>query len=132
MNSPIGRRAFTLAASGLVAGGMARAASGQDPATQEQAPVAPPTGPKEAEFTRDYEAPKFKPSWKKEQINRQLAQDFVIFAHSEFDMVKKLLEKKPELLNATVDWGNGDWETGLGGASHMGRRDIVEYLLERG
>lgn len=132
MGNPLGRRAFTMAASGLVAGGIARAAAGHAPTPQDTAPAAPPAGPKEAEFTRDYEAPKFKPSWKKEQINRQLAQDFVIFAHSEFDMVKKLLEKKPELLNATVDWGNGDWETGLGGASHMGRRDIVEFLLERG
>lgn len=137
MGNPLGRRAFTMAASGLVAGGIVRAAAGQEPAPQDPAPqapatAAPPSGPKEAEFTRDYEAPKFKPSWKKEQLNRQLVQDFVIFAHSEFDMVKKLLEKKPELLNAAVDWGNGDWETGLGGASHMGRRDIVEYLLERG
>jgi hypothetical protein len=47
-------------------------------------------------------------------------------------MVKKLLAKEPALLNATMDWGGGDWETGLGGASHMGRRDIVEFLLEHG
>ena len=47
-------------------------------------------------------------------------------------MMKKLLEKEPALLNATMDWGGGDWETGLGGASHMGRRDIVEFLLEQG
>jgi hypothetical protein len=47
-------------------------------------------------------------------------------------MVKKLLDKEPLLLNASMDWGGGDWETGLGGASHMGRRDIVEFLLERG
>ena len=26
----------------------------------------------------------------------------------------------------------GDWESGLGGASHMGRHDIVELLLGRG
>ena len=32
----------------------------------------------------------------------------------------------------TMDWGDGDWETGLGGASHMGRRDIVEFLLDEG
>jgi hypothetical protein len=31
-----------------------------------------------------------------------------------------------------MDWGAGDWETGLGGASHMGRRDIAEFLLEKG
>ena len=59
-------------------------------------------------------------------------QDFVIYAHSEPDMTKKLLDKEPALLNAAIDWGGGDWETGLGGASHMGRRDIVEILLERG
>jgi hypothetical protein len=47
-------------------------------------------------------------------------------------MVKKLLAKEPALLNGTMDWGAGDWETGLGGASHMGRRDIVSYLLEQG
>jgi hypothetical protein len=91
-----------------------------------------PAGPIEASFQRDYPAPGFKPSWKKPQLNRQLVQDFVIYAHSEPAMVRKLLEKEPALLNATMDWGAGDWETGLGGASHMGRRDIALYLLERG
>jgi hypothetical protein len=91
-----------------------------------------PAGPVEAKFERDYDAPKFKPSWKKEQINRLLVQDFVIFAHMDLPMVKKLVEKEPALVNATMDWGGGDWESGLGGASHMGRRDIVEYLLEKG
>jgi hypothetical protein len=47
-------------------------------------------------------------------------------------MVKQLLAKEPSLINATMDWGGGDWETGLGGASHMGRRDIVAFLLEKG
>lgn len=88
--------------------------------------------PKEAPFERDYEPPKFKPGWKKLQINREMAQDFVIYAHSDLKMVKKLLVKEPGLLNATLDWGEGDWETGLGGASHMGRHDIVEFLLASG
>lgn len=61
-----------------------------------------------------------------------MVQDFVIYAHSELDMVKKLLEREPALINATMDWGAGDWETGLGGASHMGRKDIVMFLLEKG
>jgi hypothetical protein len=61
-----------------------------------------------------------------------MVQDFVIYAHSELDMVKKLLEKEPALINSYMDWGAGDWESGLGGASHMGRRDIVEFLLEKG
>jgi hypothetical protein len=83
-------------------------------------------------FSRDYPAPGFKPSWKNQQINRLMVQDFVIFAHSDLDMTKKLLDREPALVNATMDWGKGDWESGLGGASHMGRRDIVGLLLERG
>jgi hypothetical protein len=101
-----------------------------------QDPVAVPTsganGPVESPFERDYQAPSFKPSWNKPQINRQLAQDFIIFAHSDLEMTKKLLEREPGLINASIDWGAGDWETALGGASHMGRHEIVEYLLSRG
>lgn len=89
-------------------------------------------GPQEAPFKRDYDAPKFKPSWKRQQINRQLVQDFVIFAHMDLPMVKKLHTREPGLINAFVDWGGGDWESALGGAAHMGRRDIVEFLLEQG
>ncbi len=89
-------------------------------------------GPTEAEFERDYPAPSFKPKWAKPQINRLMAQDFVIYAHSDLEMVKKLHQREPNLLNATLDWGNGDWETALGGSSHMGRKDIVNYLLAQG
>lgn len=88
--------------------------------------------PVEKKFERDYEAPGFKPSWKNKQINRLMAEDFVIFAHSDLDKVKMLLEREPNLINATIDWGGGDWENGLGGASHMGRKDIVKFLLSKG
>jgi hypothetical protein len=46
--------------------------------------------------------------------------------------VKQLLEQEPAIVNAAWDWGGGDWETGLGAAAHVGRRDIAEYLLEHG
>lgn len=88
--------------------------------------------PEEAEFVRDYKAPEFKPKWRNKQINREMVADFVIFAHSDLDSVKLLLSKQPALINSMMDWGNGDWESALGGASHMGRRDIAEYLLENG
>ncbi len=88
--------------------------------------------PTEKPFARDYPLPDFKPSWKNPQINREMVQDFVIYAHSNLEMTQKLLDKEPMLINAMMDWGNGDWESGLGGASHMGRRDIVAFLLERG
>jgi hypothetical protein len=39
---------------------------------------------------------------------------------------------EPHLANAAWDWGGGDWETALGAAGHMGRRDIAELLLANG
>jgi hypothetical protein len=134
MSDPISRRSFSSLTAGVVVGSAAAAATDLAAADDKPRAGSPrlSTGPVEAPFERDYSPPSFKPSWKKPQINRVLVQDFVIYAHSELDMVKKLLDKEPMLLNATMDWGGGDWETGLGGASHMGRRDIVEYLLERG
>jgi hypothetical protein len=58
--------------------------------------------------------------------------DFVANAHGDFDFVRAALEDEPALLNAAWDWGGGDWETALGAAAHMGRRDIAELLLEHG
>jgi hypothetical protein len=120
MDDPITRREFASLGTGAVLASSA-----------EDKPGAPPH-PTEAPFERDYPAPGFKPSWKKPQINRLLVQDFVIYAHSDPEMTKKLLVREPALVSASMDWGGGDWETGLGGASHMGRRDIVEILLAHG
>jgi hypothetical protein len=57
---------------------------------------------------------------------------FVAQAHGDLDGVRELLQSEPALVNATWDWGGGDWETALGAAAHMGRRDIALFLLERG
>ena len=53
-------------------------------------------------------------------------------AHGDLDHVRELLGRETALLNAAWDWGGGDWETGLGAAAHVGRRDIALFLLERG
>ena len=53
-------------------------------------------------------------------------------AHGDLDRVRQLLEQHPALVNSAWDWGNGDWETGLGAAAHVGRHDIALYLIERG
>ena len=90
----------------------------------------PPAPAQEPE--RDYPAPTFKPMLRKPRLGSTLAQNFVIFAHYDLDMTKRLLEKEPALLNTTVDWGGGDWESAMGGASHMGRRDIAQFLLDKG
>jgi hypothetical protein len=127
MSDCISRRSFATLAAGAVVGSAAELMAADNPPKAD-----PPKGPTEAPFERDYTAPTFKPAWKRQQINRLLVQDFVIYAHSDLDMTRKLLDKEPGLVNGTMDWGGGDWESGLGGASHMGRRDIVELLLERG
>ena len=61
-----------------------------------------------------------------------LVQEFVAKAHGDLDRVKELLAQEPSLINSTWDWGGGDFETALGAASHMGRRDIAKFLLENG
>lgn len=68
----------------------------------------------------------------KPRLDPDLVREFVNQAHGGFDRVRELLEAEPALANAAWDWGGGDWETGLGAAAHMGRRDIAEHLLERG
>lgn len=120
MTAPLSRRAFPAAVAGGVL--VTTAAAADDPKTP---PAEPP---------RDYPAPKFTPSFKKPLLGKTLVQDFVIYCHfkDELDMVKRLLEKEPALLNATQDWGGGDWESGLGGAAHMGNRAIAEFLLSKG
>ncbi len=127
MSESISRRTFTALTTGLVISSLSDMASADEPPKPTAVGV-----PVEAPFERDYAAPEFKPSWKKPQINRQFVQDFVIYSHFDLDMTKKLLDKQPTVINGMMDWGNGDWESGLGGASHMGRHDIVAFLLERG
>ena len=65
-------------------------------------------------------------------LEASLIQEFVIKAHADLDRVKELLRQNPALVNAAWDWGGGDFETALGGAAHMGRKDIANYLLEHG
>lgn len=58
--------------------------------------------------------------------------DIVGAAHSDLDRVRELVTARPELAKASYDWGFGDWESALGAASHMGRRDIADLLIEHG
>lgn len=69
---------------------------------------------------------------RKPPIAPELVCDFVGNAHGDLQRVKDLLHQEPALLNAAWDWGEGDWETALGAAVHMGRADIAFHLLEHG
>jgi hypothetical protein len=68
----------------------------------------------------------------KPALSPSIVNEFVAQAHGDLNRVKELLEQEPMLINAAWDWGGGDWETALGAAAHMGRKDIALYLLERG
>ena len=65
-------------------------------------------------------------------LETTLVQEFVIAAHGNLERTQELLAQESGLINACWDWGGGDFETALGGAAHMGRKDIASFLLENG
>lgn len=66
------------------------------------------------------------------QLDKELVQKFVGKSHSDMDAVKAMLEENPALINAAHDWKYGDFETALGAASHVGHKDLAQYLLDNG
>ena len=107
------------AAVGLFCGrGLLQAQPGISPAA-----LATSTTPESADNVPDF--PEHHPQFDRARVKR-----FVIAGHANLPAVKAMLAEEPNLINGAIDWGNGDFETALGGASHMGRRDIAEYLLE--
>ncbi len=66
------------------------------------------------------------------KLDPALVQTFVGKAHSDLDKVKELLAEHPTLLNAAHDWKFGDFETALGAASHVGHKELAQYLLDEG
>jgi hypothetical protein len=61
-----------------------------------------------------------------------LARTIVGLSHFNLAEVRRLVEAQPSLARAGWDWGFGDWETPLGAASHIGRREIAELLIAHG
>ena len=104
---------------GLFCGrGLLQAQPGTSPSV-----LAPSTAPESADYMPDF--PEHHPQFDRPRVKR-----FVIAGHGNLAAVKAMLAEEPNLINGAIDWGNGDFETALGGASHMGRRDIAEFLLE--
>jgi hypothetical protein len=83
----------------------------------------------ETEAVRSNQAPT-SPNFPKQ--DPAIVGEFVGSAHRNFDRVREMLEANPELIVSAWEWGFGDWETALGAASHMGRLDIGQYLLDHG
>jgi ankyrin repeat protein len=61
-----------------------------------------------------------------------LVLEFVRVGHNNLTRVKELVAQDPKLVFAAWDWGKGDWETALGGAGHIGNREIARFLLSQG
>lgn len=66
------------------------------------------------------------------QLDKEMVAIFVGAGHGKFEVVKELLEEHPTLLNAAHDWKFGDFETALGAASHVGHKELAQYLIDRG
>ena len=64
-----------------------------------------------------------------ETVSQELVEPFVLAAHGNFAKVQELYEQHPEILN--IPWAKFD-ETALQASSHMGRREIAQYLLSKG
>ena len=62
----------------------------------------------------------------------ELVHEMVTVAHFSIQRVRELVEARPTLARAAWDWGFGDWESALGAASHVGNREIAEYLIAHG
>ncbi len=66
------------------------------------------------------------------QLDKKIVAEFVGAGHGKFEKVKVLLEEHPTLLNAAHDWKGGDFETALGAASHVGHKELAQYLIDKG
>lgn len=65
-------------------------------------------------------------------LEPDLVKEFVIKAHGDLGRTKAMLEEEPGLLNASWDWGGGDFEMAIEGAGHTGNKEIARYLISKG
>ncbi len=68
----------------------------------------------------------------KEKLNPEMVRDFVGASHRDLEKVKALYAQEPKLVFGNHDWGNGDFESAIEAAGHVGRRDIADFLIEKG
>src|SRR5438045_4051273 len=119
MNTSVSRKKFLFGSSAAAVGALLGRGLFAQPGVSSPVPTATPDAKNVPDF------PEHDP-----QIDRAKVKRFVIAGHFNLEAVKEMLAADPTLINGAIDWGNGDFETALGGASHMGRRDIAEFLLE--
>ena len=69
---------------------------------------------------------------KGDPLPAEKVKEFVGAGHNNLIRVKEMLVEIPTLLYATWDWGDGDFETALEGAGHVGNKEIANYLINIG
>jgi len=67
-----------------------------------------------------------------DRVPAETVAEFVGVCHFNVERVGAMLAVEPGLAKSAWDWGFGDWETGIGAASHTGRVEIVEMLMAHG
>ena len=65
-------------------------------------------------------------------IDLETTKQVVLYAHFDLDRLKALVDERPELSRSSYDWAFGDWESAIGAGSHVGRWDIIDYLMDNG
>lgn len=66
------------------------------------------------------------------ELSPETIKAFVIAGHFDLEKIKAMLAENPDLLNVEHQWGENDYESALGAASHVGNEPIAHYLLEQG
>ena len=67
------------------------------------------------------------------QLAPELVKDWIAKAHQrKIDVMEGLLKREPALLQASWDWGAGDFESAVQAAAHTGSRDMALFLIDRG
>jgi hypothetical protein len=73
-----------------------------------------------------------KPKDVADPLPAEKVKDFVIAGHGNLEKVKSMLAEMPTLLYASWDWKDGDFETALEGAGHVGNKEIATHLIGLG
>lgn len=61
-----------------------------------------------------------------------LVKEFVGAGHKDLSKVQTMVAEYPNLVHSKYDWGNGDFESAIEGAGHVGNVAIAEYLINAG
>lgn len=62
----------------------------------------------------------------------EVVREFVGAGHKDLGKVQTILKEFPNILYSAHDWGNGDFETALEAAGHVGNKEIAQFLLGEG